>query len=101
MADLLSQSVETLSYTKHVIERTMERMKCDRITAVNILADIYIRRPIVYARKTHPGHLKIQATEFELAYDPVAHLIVTVFINGFLQDDEEFARKKRANRHKN
>ena len=101
MADLLSQSVETLSYTKHVIERTMERVGCDRITAVNILADIYVRRPIVYASKTHPGQLKIQDTEFVLAYDPVAHLIVTVFINGFLQDDEEFARKKRANRHKN
>ena len=101
MAELLTKPVATLSYTKHVIERTMERMKCDRITAVNILADIYVRRPIVYASKTHPGQLKIQDTEFVLAYDPDAHLIVTVFINGFLQDDEEFARKKRANRHKN
>ena len=101
MADLLTKPVATLSYTKHVIERTMERKKCDRITAVNILADIYVRRPIVYASKTHPGQLKIQDTEFVLAYDPDAHLIVTVFINGFLQDDEEFARKKRANAKKN
>ena len=60
MADLLTKPVATLSYTKHVIERTMERMKCDRFTAVLILAEIYVRRPIVYESNTHPGHLKIQ-----------------------------------------
>lgn len=101
MADLLSLPVETLSFTKHVIVRMMERRKCDRETAINFMADIYVRRPIVYASKTFPSQLKIQDAEFVLCYEPSAHLIVTVFINGFLQDDEEFARKKRANRHKN
>ena len=101
MADLLSLPVETLSFTKHVIVRMMERRKCDRETAINFMADIYVRRPIVYASKTFPSQLKIQDAEFVLCYEPSAHLIVTVFINGFLQDDAEFDRKKRANSHKN
>lgn len=101
MADLLSKPVETLSFTKHVIERMMERRKCDRETAINFMADIYVRRPIVYASKRFPSQLKIQDAEFVLCYEPEAHLIVTVFINGFLQDDEEFDRKKRENSHKN
>ena len=101
MADLLMQPVATLSFTKHVIERMMERRKCDRETAINFMADIYVRRPIVYESKRYPGQLKIQDAEFVLCYEPEAHLIVTVMINGFLQDDEEFDRKKRENSRKN
>ncbi len=95
---ILTQTDESLKFTKHVIERMMERKNCDRVTAINFLVDIYNRSPIVYASKTHPTQLKIQDDEFVLAYEPEAHLIVTVFINGFLQDDEEFERLKRKNK---
>jgi hypothetical protein len=96
--DLTLGPADTLTYTKHVIQRMMERASCNRDTAVNYLHDLYVERPIVYASKTHLGQLKIQGPQFVMSYDPAAHKIITVFINGFLQNDAEFERKKQKNR---
>tara|TARA_Y100001949_G_C15865204_1_gene276920 strand:+ start:181 stop:486 length:306 start_codon:yes stop_codon:yes gene_type:complete len=101
MAGLLTKPWATLSFTKHAIQQMSMRMECDRDTAINYMANIYSRGQIVYESKTHPGQLKIQDDRFVLCYEPVAHLIVTVFVNGFLQDDKEFARLKRENAKKN
>ena len=105
--DLTLGPADTLTYTKHVIQRMMERASCDHIQsrpvccevcATNYLHNLYVERPIVYASKTHLGQLKIQGPQFVMSYDPAAHKIITVFINGFLQDDAEFERKKQKNR---
>ena len=79
--------VNTLDISHHAATMAMDRCGCDSLEAARqFIRDEYAAAQLTYASHRYPDQMKVQGPRFALAYHPAAHKIITIFVNGFLQD---------------
>ena len=80
-------SVDTLRISRHAIEMAMTRCGCrTEQEAILFIKTEYTAANITYASHRYPDQMKVQGPRFAMAYHPASHKIITIFVNGFLQN---------------
>ena len=79
--------VQTLDISHHAATMAVERCGCATLEeGRQFIRDEYTAAQITYASHRYPDQMKVQGPRFAMAYHPAAHKIITIFVNGFLQD---------------
>ena len=79
--------VTTLRISRHAIDMALSRCGCrTEAEAIRFIKTEYAAAEITYASHRYPDQMKVQGPRFAMAYHPEAHKIITIFVNGFLQN---------------